>query len=136
MAAIVERTYYAHVDEILRLMKKKGHSLDSLAKAAPVSPVTLGRLLNRNKKKRRPGVMATFKKIADKLGVTPDSLIEGYEADEDRSHAADPSAAAQPAVELAKAFDNLHDTVNLSTLIARVTKVIGNKATIYVIAIS
>ncbi len=72
MSAPIEATYFARVDEITRLMKKRGFSLDSLAKAAPVSVATLKRLLQQG----RPAYIATFRKIAEKLDVTPDVIIQ------------------------------------------------------------
>jgi transcriptional regulator with XRE-family HTH domain len=136
MPARIERTYYARVDEVFRHMKKRGHSLESLAKAAPVSPVTLSRLLNKSKKKRRPGVMATFKKIADKLGVNPDTLIEGFDQPGATTNLEKDANRLQPAIDLAKAFDEFDETTELSKFMVKLSKVIGARATIYVVAIT
>src|SRR5262245_38106923 len=128
MAAKIERTYYARLEEFERLMKHKGHSLDSLAKAAPVSVVTLGRLLNRDKRKRRPGIMATFKKLADELDVTPDTLIEGRKPKNHPLTAPHDYQRIKIGLELAKEFNSFDETSEIAKFTAALQKIIGAKA--------
>ncbi|HEY2414838.1 MAG TPA: helix-turn-helix transcriptional regulator [Pirellulaceae bacterium] len=132
MSDQIERTYLADAKNIIRLMKEQGFSLDSLAAAAPaISVVTLKRLLQQERK----GLMATFKKIAAKLGVAPGRLILDPTADEQPGQATYDYKRIQPALDLAKEFSEFDETTELPDIVASIHKIIGAKAVIYVIAV-
>lgn len=132
MSDQIERTYLANVKAITRLMKDQGFSLDSLAAAPPpISVVTLKRLLQQE----RRGLMATFKKIAAKLGVKPGQTILDPTADDEAERPGHDYKRIQPALDLAKEFSDFDETTELPDVIASIHKIIGAKSVIYVIAV-
>jgi transcriptional regulator with XRE-family HTH domain len=134
MSAPIEATYFAHVDEITRLMLKKGFSLDSLAKAAPVSVATLKRLLQQG----RPAYIATFRKIAEKLDVTPDVIIQSDQSSiepQSEGPASTPKRGAANVV-IDQSLQETDETDEVVNLLTALRQALGAKGKIYVLAIA
>jgi transcriptional regulator with XRE-family HTH domain len=130
-----EHSHTPRPDVIARLMRERGLTREKLADKAPVAINTLRSVLA-----GKPAVMATLKKIARVLEVSPAEIIDsdpqGLDMREMQAGTIGGKERRKAGVQIARAFTSFDETTELPALIEAIRKEIDAKHTIYIIAIA
>lgn len=127
----LQSAYAVRTDELRRLMREKGFSLESLAKRALVSVKTLKRILNGAK-----AFIATIKKIADALGVPCDYLLGGASRPMATNDSATSSAGFKVKLGADVPLEDFDETSTLFDVLKAIRVKTAQKGQIIVIAIT